>query len=109
MNAMDDLRQNIRDNLNQALPRTGRAEGIFWLKFKIVVIVFGEILPNFLFVLFLGIFVKQKYTTLKMVWNVNCDEEFCSMLTKDEFDSFDNNGDGSLTLEEFLENTRQNQ
>ena len=28
MNAMDDLRQNIRDNLNQALPRTGRAEGI---------------------------------------------------------------------------------
>ena len=61
------------------------------------------------FCLFLGIFVKQKYTTLKMVWNVNCEEEFCSMLTKDEFDSFDNNGDGSLTLEEFLENTRQNQ
>ena len=108
MNAMDDLRQNIRDNLNQALPRTGRAEGIFRLKFKTVLNYFWKFYQIF-FCLFLGIFVKQKYTTLKMVWNVNCDEEFCSMLTKDEFDSFDNNGDGSLTLEEFLENTRQNQ
>ena len=42
MNAMDDLRQNIRDNLNQALPRTGRAEGIFRLIFKIVVTIFGN-------------------------------------------------------------------
>ena len=50
MNAMDDLRQNIRDNLNQALPRTGRAEGIFRLKFKIVVTIFGN--TKFFFVCF---------------------------------------------------------
>ena len=36
-----------------------------------------------------------------------CEEEFCALLsipcpTEDEFDSFDENGDGNLTLDEYI-------